>query len=77
MASIEEVGVVVSIRVERSGPDRLPRLVAQARAVDAEGCTVRTHRQDITDVVSQARRDGAEALLADVEDRVRTLWAIP
>lgn len=52
------------------------RIEAQARSVTAEGLPVRTLRKDITDQLSQARIDGAAALLDDVEARVRQLWGI-
>ena len=52
------------------------RIEAQARSVTAEGLPVRAVRKDITDQLSQARIDGAAALLDDVEARVRQLWGI-
>lgn len=76
MATLEEVGIEVSLRI-RFDAERNAVITAVARSFFDDGRTARTMTQDITAQLSQARRDGAASLLADVEQRIKTFWSIP
>jgi hypothetical protein len=74
---ITETGVRadVSLRRDANGAVRLTLL---GKSVDATGNTVRgTQPVDITDDVSQAVRDGAETLMTNIENRLKSQWNIP
>lgn len=77
MGTFVETSVRVMIELRRD-PAGVARVYAQGESLTDDGQVLRRRTlQDITDSLSQARRDGAEALLADLESKLRNLWDIP
>lgn len=74
MATFVEADVIASIEIREV--QGTVRIFAEAVSVTASGEKVRRASMDITDSVSQARRDGAAALLADVEAYAKSQWSI-
>lgn len=75
MATFVETDVRVSLEVRSIGGST--RIFAEGQSLTASGQVVRRATMDITDDLSQARRDGMTALLADVVARLKTVWDIP
>lgn len=74
--SIVEVGVRAVITITRNA-DGMARLTVEGASLDAAGTVVRRSQPvDITDAVAQGVRDGAENLMTNIENRLKSQWNI-
>lgn len=79
MATIQQVEASVEAVVTlRRAADGTIRIIANGRSLNAAGTVVRaTPEVEITSDVSAATRTGADNLLTNVENRLKTQWEIP